>query len=82
MRTSLLRIGNSQGVIIPKPLLSQAGLTHDVDLKLKGDVIVISKPKPRVRAGWAEASEAIALGGDDTLIIGDFANLGDADLTW
>jgi len=82
MKTSLLRIGNSQGVIIPKPFLSQAGLTEDVDLKLEGDAIVIRKLKLPVRAGWAKASEALALEGDDTLVLGDFSNSGDADLAW
>jgi antitoxin MazE len=34
------------------------------------------------REGWAEASEAIAREGDDTLLLGEFPNHDDAELTW
>ena len=33
MKTRIVRIGNSQGVRIPKPLLDQAGLPTDVELQ-------------------------------------------------
>jgi antitoxin MazE len=82
MRTSLQRIGNSQGVIIPKPLLAQIGLSGEVEMSVERDAIVLRKPRPAVRAGWADDSKALAAAGDDGLVWPEFANAEDADLTW
>ncbi len=82
MRTSLQRIGNSQGVIIPKPLLAQVGLTGEIEMSVERDAIVLRKPRPAVRAGWAEASRAIVAAGDGGLVWPEFPNSGDSELTW
>jgi len=83
MRVAIHRIGNSQGVILPKPLLAQVGLTNgEVEMTVESDAIVLRKPQAPPRAGWAEAAEAIAAAGDDELVWPEFANSGDADLTW
>jgi antitoxin MazE len=82
MRTSLHRIGNSQGVIIPKPLLAQLGLVGEVDLSVEHDAIVLRKVRPAVRAGWAEDSKAIADANDDRLVWPEFGNADDDDLAW
>ena len=54
MRTTLRRIGNSQGVLIPAPLLAECGITGEIDLYLEGKKIVIEPVKPQ-RAGWFDA---------------------------
>jgi antitoxin MazE len=82
MKTSLQRIGNSQGVIIPKPLLAQIGLSGEVEMSVERDAIVLRKPRPAVRAGWAEDSKAIAAQADDALVWPEFANDADTELTW
>lgn len=82
MRTAIRRLGNSQGIIIPKPLLAQAGLDDEADLVLEGNALVLRRPRKPARAGWAEASKAIAAAGDDALVMHAFANRDDADLAW
>ena len=58
MKTKIIRIGNSRGVRIPKPLLEQAGLEDQVILRVIEDGIVIqSADKPR--ANWAEAARVL-----------------------
>jgi len=57
MRTQLVRIGNSRGVRIPKPLIEQCGLRDTVELRVENDCLVIS-PKRRPRQGWGEAFRA------------------------
>jgi len=58
MKTKIIRIGNSRGVRIPKPLLEQAGLEGQVILRVVEDGIVIeSADKPR--ANWAEAARVL-----------------------
>jgi antitoxin MazE len=75
-------MGNSQGVIIPKPLLIQAGLEDEVDMVLEDGAIVLRRPERRAREGWAEASQAIAAGGDDALVWPEIVNEDDAELEW
>jgi len=67
MKARIVRIGNSQGIRIPKPLIEQTGLDGDVEVAVRGNTLVISSAR-QPRAGWAEAFRAIAQRGDDRLI--------------
>ncbi|MEI9963823.1 MAG: AbrB/MazE/SpoVT family DNA-binding domain-containing protein [Caulobacteraceae bacterium] len=84
MRTALRRMGNSSGVIIPKPFLAEIGATpgEDVEMAVEDGRIVIAAAKRRPREGWADASAALARAGDDELAWPEFANAGDETLTW
>jgi len=67
MKTKIIRIGNSRGVRIPKPLLEQAGLEDQVVLRVIDDGIIIeSADKPR--ANWAEAASVLHGRGEDGLL--------------
>ncbi|MCH7823720.1 MAG: AbrB/MazE/SpoVT family DNA-binding domain-containing protein [Acidobacteria bacterium] len=67
MKARLVRIGNSRGVRIPKPLIEQAGLTEDVELVVREGEIVITRIAS-TRAGWATAGEELAAREEDQLI--------------
>jgi antitoxin MazE len=67
MKARIVRIGNSQGVRIPKPLLQQAGLADEVELTVEGSRIVVASIS-RPRQGWAEAFKAMHARGDDRLL--------------
>jgi len=83
MKTSIRKMGNSQGVLIPKPFLAQAGLDMgEVDIEVENNAIVIRKPEKKVRAGWAEASKAIAAANDDALVWPEFGNADGKELAW
>lgn len=84
MRASLRKMGNSSGVIIPKPILAQIGVEAGADLDLSVDDgrIVLACAKRHPRTGWADAARRIAETGDDALVWPDFGNAGDADLKW
>lgn len=54
MRSRLIRIGNSRGLRLSKPLLEQAGLTDEVEITIeRGAVVIRAAVAPR--AGWAES---------------------------
>ena len=82
MVTEIRRIGNSRGVIIPKPLLKEAGLEKEAEITLEHGAIVLRKPRRNPREGWAEASRRIAEAGDDRLVWPEFGNQDDGDLEW
>lgn len=67
MKTRIVRIGNSQGVRLPRPLLETAGLGEDVVLRATPGRIVIEAARAP-RAGWAEAAKAMHAAGDDVLL--------------
>ena len=53
MLTTLRKLGNSQGVIIPKPLLAQVGMTGEAEMKVENGAIVLRPAKRTPRVGWA-----------------------------
>lgn len=69
VRTRIVRIGNSQGIRIPKLLLEQVHLTEDeeVELEVQSEQIVI-RPTYEARHGWESAFKAMAERGDDALL--------------
>lgn len=70
VKTTIVQIGNSRGIRIPKAILEQCRLTGEVELETKGDhLIVRSVGKPR--AGWEEAFKIMADRGDDAMLEGD-----------
>jgi antitoxin MazE len=75
-------MGNSQGVLIPKPILAQLGLEDEVEMEVENDALVIRRPQKQARAGWADASKAVAAASDDPLVMGEFSNADDAELVW
>jgi antitoxin MazE len=73
-RARIIKIGNSQGIRIPKPLLRQAGLAEEVELEVQQDRIVIH-PVRRPRQGWEEQFSAMAEQGDDRLLDAEVSSL-------
>lgn len=69
MRASIIRIGNSQGIRIPKILLQQSHLGSEVELDVENEKIII-RPATHPRQGWGEKFRLMAEGGDDRLLDG------------
>ena len=82
MQVAIRKMGNSQGVLIPKPILAQVGLEGTADLQVKNGVIEIRPLKRNPREAWAKDSQRIAQAGDDKLAWPEFGNEGDAELVW
>jgi antitoxin MazE len=82
MEVTIRKIGNSQGVLIPKPVLVQVGLEGKADLRVRDGVIEIRPIRSNPREGWAEDAQRLAKEGKDGLVWPEFANDGDRDLNW
>ena len=72
MKTSIVRIGNSKGIRLPKSILDQCHLKDTVELEVEADALII-KPAYSPRSGWAEAFSSMAQHGDDKLLDEDTA---------
>jgi antitoxin MazE len=66
-RVRLVKIGNSQGIRLPKALIEQAGLTGELDIEAEPGRLVIS-PARSARQGWDAQFEAMSQAGDDRLL--------------
>jgi antitoxin MazE len=60
VRAKLVKIGNSRGIRLAKPLLEVAELADDVEIEAAPGVLTI-RPSAHPRAGWAEAATALSL---------------------
>ena len=83
--THIVKIGNSQGIRIPKPFIEQARLEgKELTLKLVDDGLLIS-PENIVREGWKESiKQTQAVYGHETPD-GEWLELpldADSDLEW
>ena len=67
MKTRLVRIGNSRGIRLPKPLIAQVGLTEEVELHVRDGAIVIERAS-MPRAGWAQAAREMHERDEDRLV--------------
>ena len=67
MKVSIVKIGNSQGIRIPKPIIEQCGFESEVELEVLNQEVVI-RPINHIRQGWDAAFASLAEQGDDTLL--------------
>jgi antitoxin MazE len=82
MEVAIRKMGNSQGVLIPKPILAQVGLEGTADLQVRDGVIEIRPLHRDPREGWADDARRLAQQGDDALIWPEVANAADDELVW
>jgi len=67
MHTQIVKIGNSRGIRLPKPLIEQLGFGNEVEIVVQRGQLVL-RPVVAPRNGWAEQFAAMARNGDDQLL--------------
>jgi antitoxin MazE len=84
MQINIREIGNSKGIVIPKPMLAQVGLEDQsiVDITIENGAIILRKPSKSVRIGWELAAQSLNAMDGDVLVLGEFTNSEDKDLVW
>ena len=71
VKTNVVRIGNSQGIRIPKLVLEQIGLSGEVEMEVAADHLVLRRAR-RHREGWEEHFQQIAQEGEDKLLDAEY----------
>ncbi len=83
MEVAVRKMGNSHGVLIPKPILAQVGLEGTADLQVHDGVIEIRPIRRNLREGWAADAARLKADGDDSLVWPEVAkNADDSKLVW
>ena len=67
MKTRIVKIGNSQGIRIPKLLLERSNLAEEVEVEAEDNRIIIRSRK-QPRQDWESAFRAMAERGEDSLL--------------
>jgi antitoxin MazE len=81
MKTKLVKIGNSNGIILTKAIIEQMCLTNEVELMVTKEGLLV-KPVSSKRKDW-EAQFKKTNKKSDKLILGDFNNTFDKnEWTW
>lgn len=70
MKTRIVRIGNSQGIRIPKLLLERSNLAEEVELQAHDNQIIIRSAR-EPRQGWGKEFQTMAAQEDDRLLDDD-----------
>jgi antitoxin MazE len=67
IRTRLVKIGNSQGIRIPRVVLDQLHITDTIELELQDDQLIVRSTKSP-RTEWRSAFQHMAAHTDDRLL--------------
>lgn len=82
MKTSVVSIGNSKGIRIPKVVLKELHIENEVDLSLEDNKLVIRPLKARPREGWDDAFKLMHQRGEDNLIVDETIDSQLEDWEW
>lgn len=69
MKASVIEIGNSRGIRIPKVLLKELKITDAVEIEREGNKLIIKSIKSHPRQDWDKAFSLMHKTGDDALIL-------------
>jgi antitoxin MazE len=59
MKSKIVKVGNSKGVIIPASFIKECHLEEEVEMEIRDDGILI-RPIQHPRAGWEEAFKELS----------------------
>lgn len=65
MLTTLRKVGNSRGILIPAAFIASCQIEDQVEMLLQDDQIVIKSAKRPLRAGWFSPVQDAALSADE-----------------
>ncbi len=82
MIISIVPIGNSKGIRIPKLVLQQCNIDKDVVLEIEKDKIILMPIKRKPRKSWVKAFKMMSDTKDDKLIIDDSIDLDSGEWEW
>jgi len=71
MLASVVQIGNSRGIRLPKSIIHELKIKDEVELIINKDELVIKGVKKRPRQGWDEAFAKMSTDKADKLLLPD-----------
>jgi antitoxin MazE len=82
MKATIIPIGNSKGLRIPKAILEQCNISEEVSLEVKGDSIIIKPNKKKPRKDWDKYFKMMKEKEEDKLLINEKIDLETENWEW
>ena len=82
MKATIVPIGNSRGIRIPKLILEQCHMDHEVLVEVEDDTIILRPIKHKPRKNWEKSFMRMKKNQDDQLMIDDAVGLEMEDWEW
>ena len=71
MLVSVIQIGNSRGIRLPKAILDQLNVSEQLDLEVENQQIILKPVQDPPRQGWSEEFRKMAALKEDRLLISE-----------
>jgi len=71
MLVSVIAIGNSKGIRLPKTILEQLGVSDKLDLEVENQQIILKPVVAEPRQGWGKSFTEMGARNDDALLLSD-----------
>ena len=82
MLVSVVAIGNSKGIRIPKAILDQCNIRDRLELEVEGGRIILEPVRDNPRKDWGKAFQVMAANAGDTLLVADDIGIDMEDWEW
>ena len=85
MLQPIRKIGNSQGILLPRTVLQQAGIQDNVDIEITDGALILRAVKKHPRDGWEAAFDTSINDGqqpEGDLFEGTANQFDQTDWTW
>jgi len=82
MKVSIVSIGNSKGIRIPKSILEQCNFNKEADLEVEHNKLVIKPVKKKIRGGWDNAFKLMHERKEDVLLLDDSLDIEIKNWEW
>ena len=80
MLASIVRIGNSRGIRLPKNILRELNIKDEVEMKVNNDSLIIKRVEKKPREDWNEAFAQMSKVKEDKLLFNE--NMDSEDFEW
>jgi antitoxin MazE len=82
MLVSLISIGNSKGIRLPKAILEQLNIQDKLELEVGEKQLILKPINKKPREGWEESLKEMRLNSEDILLIPETSESGAFEWEW
>ena len=82
MVVSVVQIGNSRGIRLPRNVLGRLNIKDKVEITVSDDELIIKSVNKNPRQGWSEAFAKMSEAGADKLLLPENIDSGSFEWVW
>ena len=82
MTASVVQIGNSRGIRLPKNILRELNIRDEVEMIIHNDSLIIKNVERKPREGWNDAFSKMSKTNEDELLLDENMDSNDFEWVW